>query len=70
MFGVIVTANLAIGFCTPPLGVNIFVASQISGVGIEKISKELLPFLAGMLVLLLMITFVPALSLWLPSLVF
>lgn len=69
MFGVIVTVNLAIGFCTPPLGVNIFVASQISGVGIEKISKELIPFLAGMLVLLLLITFVPALSLWLPSLI-
>ncbi len=67
MFGVIVTVNLAIGFCTPPLGVNIFVASQLSGVGIEKISRQLVPFLAVMLTLLLLITFVPAVSLWLPS---
>lgn len=70
MFGVILTVNLAIGFCTPPLGVNIFVSSQVSGVSIEKISRELLPFLASMLVLLMLITFIPALSLWLPNLVY
>lgn len=67
-FGVIMTVNLAIGFCTPPLGVNLFVASGISGVSIEKLSWAILPFFAGMLVLLMLITYVPAISLTLPSL--
>lgn len=67
-FGVIMTVNLAIGFCTPPLGVNLFVASSISGVSIEQLSKAILPFFAGMLVLLMLITYVPAISLALPSL--
>jgi len=67
-FGVIMTVNLAIGFCTPPLGVNLFVASSISGVSIEKLSKAILPFFVGMLVLLMLITYVPAISLALPSL--
>ncbi|MDD9739198.1 TRAP transporter large permease [Marinovum sp. SP66] len=67
-FGVIMTINLAIGFCTPPLGVNLFVASGISGVSIEKLSRAILPFFAGMIVLLMLITYVPALSLALPAL--
>ncbi len=68
VFGVILTVNLAIGFCTPPLGVNLFVASGISGVSIERLSLAILPFFVGMLVLLLLVTYVPALSLALPSL--
>ena len=67
-FGVILTVNLAIGFCTPPLGVNLFVASSISGVSIEQLSKAILPFFVGMVVLLMLITYVPAISLALPSL--
>ena len=68
VFGVILTVNLAIGFCTPPLGVNLFVAGSISGVSIERLSQAILPFFAGMLILLLLITYVPAISLALPSL--
>ncbi|TRD22654.1 TRAP transporter large permease [Palleronia caenipelagi] len=68
VFGVILTVNLAIGFCTPPLGVNLFVASSISKVSIESLSRAILPFFVGMLILLLLITYVPALSLALPSL--
>ncbi len=68
VFGVILTVNLAIGFCTPPLGVNLFVASSISGVSIERLSMAILPFFAGMILLLLLITYVPAISLALPSL--
>ncbi len=67
-FGVIMTVNLAIGFCTPPLGVNLFVASSISGVTIEQLSKAILPFFAGMVALLMVITYVPSISLILPSL--
>ena len=68
VFGVILTVNLAIGFCTPPLGVNLFVASSISKVSIEQLSKAILPFFLGMLALLMLITYVPAISLALPSL--
>lgn len=68
VFGVILTVNLAIGFCTPPLGVNLFVASSISKVSIESLSRAILPFFVGMLVLLMLITYVPAISLALPSL--
>jgi len=67
-FGVILTVNLAIGFCTPPLGVNLFVASGISGVSIERISKAIIPFFIGMVALLMLITYVPAISLTLPAL--
>ncbi|CAM3397129.1 hypothetical protein GCM10009865_19340 [Aeromicrobium ponti] len=66
-FGVILVANLAIGFITPPLGVNLFVASSVSGVKIEKISMAILPFLLSMIISLLVITYVPALSIWLPE---
>ena len=68
VFGVVLTVNLAIGFCTPPLGVNLFVASSISKVSIESLSRAILPFFVGMLVLLILITYVPAISLALPSL--
>ncbi|ANU17717.1 C4-dicarboxylate ABC transporter permease [Planococcus maritimus] len=67
-FGVVLVANLAIGFVTPPLGVNLFVASSVGGVKFERIAYAVLPFLFTMIVCLLVITFVPQLSLWLPGL--
>jgi len=67
-FGVILVANLAIGFITPPLGVNLFVASSVGNVKFEKIVVSVLPFLLAMIICLLVITFIPALSLWLPNL--
>lgn len=66
-FGVILVANLAIGFITPPLGVNLFVASSVSKVSLEEIIKALLPFLIMMIFTLLVITYVPEMSTWLPS---
>ncbi|MCP8689507.1 TRAP transporter large permease [Marinobacterium sedimentorum] len=69
LFGVIMTVNLAIGFCTPPLGVNIFVASQISNTPIETISKRIIPFVISMLMVLMLVTFVPSFSLALPNLI-
>lgn len=62
-FGIIMVMNLAIGFVTPPVGVNLFVASGISNVGIEKIARASIPFFIAMLAVLLMITFVPSISL-------
>lgn len=62
-FGVIMVVGLAIGFITPPVGVNLFVASSIAKVGIEKIAKASFPFLLMMIAVLLVITFVPSISL-------
>lgn len=67
-FGVIMVVNLAIGFITPPVGVNLFVASGISRLRIEEISAKIVPFLLVMIGILLLITFIPSISLWLPSL--
>ncbi|PYZ92191.1 C4-dicarboxylate ABC transporter permease [Salipaludibacillus keqinensis] len=61
-FGIIMIVNLAIGFITPPLGVNLFVASGISGLSIESISRAIIPFFIAMLVTLLVIVFIPQIS--------
>jgi C4-dicarboxylate transporter DctM subunit len=67
-FGVILVTNLAIGFVTPPLGVNLFVATGTPKVPFETISKAMVPILLSMLVALLVITYVPPLSTYIPSL--
>jgi C4-dicarboxylate transporter, DctM subunit len=67
-FGVILVANLAIGFITPPLGVNLFVASSVGKVKFERIVRAIIPFMVSMIICLLVITYVPELSLWLPGL--
>ncbi|MYL32042.1 TRAP transporter large permease subunit [Pontibacillus yanchengensis] len=67
-FGIIMVVNLAIGFITPPLGVNLFVGSGISGLSIEQLSKAILPFFIAMLISLAIIIFAPPVSMWLVSL--
>lgn len=67
-FGVIMVCNLAVGYVTPPLGVNLFVASHISKESIEKITKALIPFIIAMLISILLIIIFPALSTFIPSL--
>ena len=62
-FGVIMVVNLAIGFVTPPIGVNLFVASSLTDVSVMDIAKHAMPMIALFLVALLLITFIPALSL-------
>jgi C4-dicarboxylate transporter DctM subunit len=64
-FGVIMVVNLAIGFVTPPVGVNLFVASSVAKLRIEKIAKAAVPQLIGMLLVLLAVTYIPELSLYL-----
>ena len=66
-FGIVMTVNLAIGFITPPYGVNLFNGSAIGKISIEELSKKILPFIAAMLVCLMLLTFIPGLSMWLPS---
>lgn len=62
-FGIIMIVNLAIGFVTPPLGANLFMAAQVGGVKIETLSRSILGWIAAMIVALLIITFVPTASL-------
>ncbi|WP_343185861.1 TRAP transporter large permease [Anoxynatronum sibiricum] len=67
-FGVVMTVNLAIGQITPPVGVNLYVACGIADIGINRISKSIVPFLVASLVALLLVTYLPILSLGLPAL--
>ena len=60
--GVIITCNLAIGLFTPPVGATLYVASRISGVGVLKITRAILPLYAVALTVLLIVTFVPSVS--------
>ncbi len=69
-FGVISTVALAIGFITPPYGPNLFVASSISGVSIEKITRKVWFFCVVLIGVLLLITYIPVLSLGLVHLVY
>lgn len=67
-FGIILVMNLAIGFVTPPLGVNLFVASSVGKVSFESIVKAMVPIIVMMLVALLVVIYFPPLSTWLPNL--
>lgn len=62
-FGVLMVVNLAIGFVTPPIGVNLFVASSLTDVPVTMIARKSMPMIAYFLVVLLLITFIPAISL-------
>ncbi|BAE82208.1 C4-dicarboxylate transporter DctM subunit [Desulfitobacterium sp. LBE] len=68
-FGIIMVVNLAIGFITPPVGVNLFVASGLAKLKIEEISKAVVPFLLGMIAVLLLISYVPSISMFLTQFV-
>ena len=67
-FGVILIYNLAIGLCTPPVGSALFVGCGISKLSLEKVGKTMLPMYAAMIIGLMLCTYVPALSMWLPKL--
>ena len=61
-FGIVMTVNLCIGFITPPYGANLFIASAISDVPIMNIAKKIMPMIGAMLIVLMLLTFIPALS--------
>lgn len=67
-FGLLMIFNLCIGLCTPPVGSLLFVGCGVAKTTIGAVLRPLLPFFAMMLFILLLVTFVPALSLWLPRL--
>jgi tripartite ATP-independent transporter DctM subunit len=68
-FGIVLLLNLAIGLCTPPVGTTLFVGCAIGGIPMERAFRGLLPFYVAMIAVLLLVTFVPSVSLWLPRLV-
>tara|TARA_R110000868_G_scaffold304437_16_gene565237 strand:- start:7281 stop:8576 length:1296 start_codon:yes stop_codon:yes gene_type:complete len=67
-FGIIMILNLSIGLCTPPVGSVLFIGVGVAGTTISKVIKPLLPLFIAMIVALMLITFFPQISLWLPSL--
>jgi C4-dicarboxylate transporter DctM subunit len=67
-FGILITVNMEVGMCHPPVGLNLYVASGITKMGITELTVAVWPWLLTMLVFLVMVTYVPALSLWLPRL--
>jgi tripartite ATP-independent transporter DctM subunit len=67
-FGMVMILNLGIGLITPPVGPTLFVGCAVGKVSMEQVSKELWPFYGAMCMALLLVTYVPALSLWLPGL--
>ena len=62
-FGVMMIVNLAVGFVTPPVGVNLFVASSLTNVPMMQIAKKAMPMIGYFMLALLLITFIPAISL-------
>jgi tripartite ATP-independent transporter DctM subunit len=67
-FGMIMMVNLGIGLLTPPVGGVLFVGAAVAKLPIETVTRALLPFFGAMLLVLAAVTYIPALSLWLPSL--
>ncbi|MGB5554481.1 MAG: TRAP transporter large permease [Flavobacteriaceae bacterium] len=65
-FGMIIVLNLCIGVCTPPVGTLLFVGSGVANVPVTKVIKPLLPLLGVMVLVLMLLTYIPDLSLWLP----
>ncbi len=67
-FGIMMVLNLCIGLCTPPVGGVLFVGCGVAGISISKVIKPLMPLFIAMVIALLLVTYIPAISLWLPNL--
>jgi C4-dicarboxylate transporter DctM subunit len=66
-FGLIMTVNLAIGYCTPPMGVSLYITGAIANRDLVYVSKAVMPFIAIQIFVLLLITFFPDVVLWIPN---
>jgi tripartite ATP-independent transporter DctM subunit len=66
-FGIMMTFNLCIGCITPPVGAILFTGCKVSDISIERVFKPLLPYFAVIMIVLLLVTYVPMLSLWIPK---
>lgn len=65
--GVVLVLNLMIGLCTPPVGTSLFICAKTAGIRIEEMYRAILPFLVPLILVLIMITYIPGLVTWLPS---
>ena len=65
-FGILMTVNMEVGLCHPPVGLNLYVASGIAKMGITELTVAVMPWLLTMLAFLVLVTYWPGLSLWLP----
>ena len=65
--GIIMVVNMEIGMITPPIGLNLFVTSGITGMSLTQVVKAALPFMSVLFVFLILVTYVPWLSTWLPT---
>lgn len=68
-FGLIMTVNLAIGYCTPPVGVSLYITGTISNKNLIYVSRSVIPFLVIQLAVLFLVTYLPDLFLWFPKLI-
>jgi TRAP-type C4-dicarboxylate transport system permease large subunit len=66
-FGIIMVLNLSVGLCTPPVGSVLFIGCSVSGLSIDKVIKPLIPMFVAMVIVLLLVTYLPQISLWLPG---
>ena len=66
-FGILMTVNMEVGMCHPPVGLNLYVASGITKMGITELTVAVWPWLLSMLVFLVVVTYIPILSTWLPK---
>jgi C4-dicarboxylate transporter, DctM subunit len=69
-FGILIVVNMEVGMCHPPVGLNLYVASGITKMGISELTVAVLPWLLTMLAFLVLVTYVPQISLWLPNLIY
>ena len=69
-FGIIMVVNMEVGMCHPPVGLNLYVASGITKMGITELTVAVLPWLMTMVAFLLLITYIPEVSTWLPNLIY
>ncbi len=67
-FGIIMVLNLSVGLCTPPVGSVLFIGCSVAKVRIETVIKPLLPMFLAMIAILMLVTYIPKISLWLPGL--
>ena len=65
--GVVLVLNLMIGLCTPPVGTSLFICAKTANITIEEMYKAILPFLVPLILVLMMITYIPGIVTWLPS---
>jgi C4-dicarboxylate transporter, DctM subunit len=66
-FGIMMVVNMEIGLCTPPVGLNLYVASSLSRLGLTEVTKATWPWLLTALVFLMIITYIPAVTMFLPN---